>query len=225
MRKSTYLFILAIIIFAISNTCYATEKKETVFVSYCDGVKIYRTDEVEKGSKVILEDPMPEPGYVFKGWEKSDEVDLNNVTKDVTLTQIWERVKDDRPVDPSDVFEQRKKQAEEEKELEELHSKNIKIRKTTPKVKINKKKKQMAVKTVKYATEACVFYSTKKTFQNYKSIKAEVKDGKAIIRLKKLKKRKTYYIKVQSRVVYNYKERTFVEYSKLTKTKKLKIKK
>ena len=70
-----------------------------------------------------------------------------------------------------------------------------------------------------------VFYSTKKTFQNYKSIKAEVKDGKAIIRLKKLKKGKTYYIKVQSRVVYNYKERSFVEYSKLTKTKKLKIKK
>ena len=214
--------LITLILLSFSFTSYATEintsestdvtenTTDDIIVIYSrDDGDVLRTETVKKGSKIVLSDPEPRIGLIFKGYEIHPEnVDLNNINLDnsvfssIEIQEKWEIEERYHPVDDPIVYQKEEEQLEKQKELNDKISKFTekynKFRNTKPKLTISKSK--ITVKTKKYATDANIIYSRNEDFSNYKTVKIKIKNGKGVLKAnklkKKLKKNKKYYIAV-----------------------------
>ena len=222
MKKYILLVLITLVLLGqcalIAN---ADTKKETVMVTYVQNGRVYKQEEIEKGSKLVLEDPAPEPGYKFIGWDISNNVDLNNVTQDVTVTQKWERIESPTPLNPEKFKEAIEQEEQQIKDYEDALNKYSSVTKNIPKISYNKKKNILKVVTDVNATDVNIFYSTDKNFSKYKLVTGKVKKGKSNIKLKKLKKKKKYYVRVSCYVKYDYNGNEMIKTTRLSKSKKI----
>ena len=223
MKRILLCVLTLLILIGVNSVKVSAETtKETVFITYMIEDTVYKVEEVEKGSKVVLTDPEPLQGYEFVGWEISEkDVDLNNLTKSICVKQKWKRLKTQTPTNKEAFEEQEQQINKENNDYNEALNRYKSITKSSPKLKYNKKKNTLSINTDKKVTNVNILYSTNKKFTKYKVIKSKVKNGKAKVKLKKLKKNKTYYIKAIGYVEYSYDSQLLQETTKMSKAKRV----
>ncbi len=232
--KLKYLFfisLLSMLVLGIHINVYANDSEDdTVLVTFmADMDTVIKEEEVKKGSKIVFPEPATSLQFEFDGWIMSPEdADVNNIQTDVTFKQKWKKKESYRPIDPSfpDVEKKMEEQVKQQEEYINTYNNTSKeLESIKPKLSYDKKKKKLKIKTDKKITHVTVYYSKNKNFNKLNSAEFELKNGKATIslkKLKKLKKKKTYYVKVVGVLKQELYGREMVNYTKVSKTVKIK---
>ena len=219
----------------VPTTEETTETKIVTLTFYYYEGCVFETISGENGLGLTTSIPTRD-GYKFLYWQYEENGKMviasggQIFTEDTDFYAFW----DPRMTLPPEYFKNIKK-SEEERELAEMVSVMrdyaTSIRRKKPTISVKSKKN----KTVAVSVNASKFkkdgfkiqYSTSKKFKNAKTITVKSTKKKLSTQIRKLKKNKTYYIRVRAYTIfdpskYGSDEAAEIFYSKWSKTKKIK---
>ena len=237
LKNILFISLLIMLLLGTSINVFASEtdndEEDTVLVTFkADRATVIKQEEVKKGSKIVFPEPATDTDFEFDGWIMSpDDADVNNIQTDVTFKQKWKEKESYRPIDPyfPEILKKEEEELKQQDEYINTYNKISKESKTIkPKLSYDKKKKKIIIKTDKKVTDIAVYYSTYKTFKKPNTAEFKLKNGKATIslkKLKKLKKNKTYYVMVIGILKQELYGQEMINYTKVSKTVKIKNKK
>ena len=206
---------------------------ETVWLDigrYADYVKA----DFEDGPPFV-----PGDGYFFLYWEYMKDGEMVKVTedtlfyKDTNLYACWQVLIDPNYANVLKTMEENEKKAEIEKELKWEKQDAVWIKGRKPKIISvkNNKKKTVSIKfSMDYTRDGYkIQYSTSKKFKKAKTITVKSTKSKLTKKITKLKRGKTYYIRVRAYKIYDPSKYGSTDpnetyYSKWSKVKKVKVK-
>ena len=217
--------------------------KKITLTYYYDSETVWKSvSEYDDSVKVRYKDGPPSApgdGYFFLYWEYMKDGEMVKVTEDTlfyedtNLYACWQVLIDPNYANVLKTMEENEKKAEIEKKLKSEKKYAAWIKNYKPKiisVKNNKKKAvsikfSLADKKAGYKIQ----YSTSKKFKKAKTITVKSTKNKLTKKITKLKRGKTYYIRVRAYRIYDPSKYGSTDpketyYSKWSKVKKIKVK-